>query len=44
MVGAKRFGTILNHDRRLLALFSGMVFDGIVFISLIIAISILYFL
>jgi len=44
MVGAKRFGTILNHDRRLLAIFGGMVFDGIVFISLIIAISILYFL
>jgi hypothetical protein len=44
MVGAKRFGAILNNDRRLLALFGGMVFDGIVFISLIIAISILYFL
>jgi hypothetical protein len=44
MVGAKRFGTILNNDRRLLALFGGMVFDGVVFISLIIAISILYFL
>ena len=44
MVGAKRFGNILNNDRRLLALFGGMVFDGIVFISLIVAISILYFL
>jgi len=44
MVGAKRFGTILHNDRRLLALCGGMVFDGIVFVSLIIAISILYFL
>jgi hypothetical protein len=44
MVGAKRLGTIMGNDRRLLAIFSGMVFDGIVFISLIIAITILYFL
>lgn len=44
MVGAKRFSTILNHDKQLRAIFGGMVFDGIVFISLIIAISILYFL
>ena len=44
MIGAKRFGTILNNDRRLLAIFGGMVFDGIVFVSLIIAIAILYLL
>ena len=44
MIGASRFGAILNRDRRLLAIFGGMVFDGIVFISLIIAIAILYFL
>lgn len=44
MVGAKRLGTIINGDRRLLALFGGMVFDGIVFISLAVAIAILYFL
>ncbi|MGA2367458.1 MAG: hypothetical protein ABSF74_02645 [Dehalococcoidia bacterium] len=44
MIGASRFGTILNRDRRLLAIFGGMVFDGIVFVSLIIAIAILYFL
>lgn len=44
MIGAKRFGTILNNDRRLLAIFGGMVFDGIVFISLMITIVILYFL
>lgn len=44
MTGAKRIGTILSNDRRLLAIFGGMVFDGLVFISLIIAISIIYFL
>lgn len=44
MIGAKRLGTILNSDRRLQALFGGMVFDGIVFVSLMIAIAILYFL
>ena len=44
MIGAKRFGTILNNDRKLLTIFGGMIFDGIVFISLIIAIAILYFL
>jgi hypothetical protein len=44
MIGARRFGTILGSDRRLLALFGGLVFDGIVFVSLMIAISILYFL
>ena len=44
IVAAKRFGTILNSDRRLLAIFGGMVFDGIVFVSLMIAIAILYFL
>jgi hypothetical protein len=44
MIGAKRFGTILNNDRKLLTLFGGMVFDGVVFISLIIAITILYLL
>ena len=44
MVGAKRLGTILNSDRRLLALFGGIVFDGIVFVSLMIAVAILYFL
>lgn len=44
MIQAKRFGTALNSDRRLLALFSGMVFDGIVFVSLIVAIAILYLL
>jgi hypothetical protein len=44
MIGAKRLSTILNNDRKLLTIFSGMVFDGVVFISLIIAIAILYFL
>jgi len=44
MIGAKRFDTILNNDRKLLTIFGGMIFDGIVFISLIIAIAILYFL
>jgi len=44
MIQAKRFGTILNNDRKLLTIFGGMVFDGIVFISLMIAIAILYFL
>jgi hypothetical protein len=44
MIGAKRLGNILNNDRKLLAIFGGMVFDGIVFISLIIAITILYLL
>ncbi|MGD0856411.1 MAG: hypothetical protein ABSA18_11470 [Dehalococcoidia bacterium] len=44
MIEAKRFGTILNSDRRLLAIFGGMVFDGIVFVSLMIAIAILFFL
>lgn len=43
MIGAKRFGTILNNDRKLRTIFGGMVFDGIVFLSLIIAIAILYF-
>jgi hypothetical protein len=41
---AKRFGNILNTDKRLLAIFGGMVFDGIVFVSLMIAIAFLYFL
>jgi hypothetical protein len=44
MIGARRLGTILNNDRKLLTLFGGMVFDGVVFISLIIAIAILYLL
>ena len=44
MIETKKLGTILNTDRRLLALFGGMVFDGIVFVSLMIAITILYFL
>jgi hypothetical protein len=44
MIGAKRFNSILNNDRKLLTIFGGMVFDGIVFISLIIAIAVLYFL
>ncbi|MCX6005516.1 MAG: hypothetical protein NT082_07595 [Chloroflexi bacterium] len=44
MIVTKKMGTILNNDRKLLALFGGMVFDGIVFISLMIAIAILYFL
>ena len=44
MIGAKRFDTILNNDRKLLTIFGGMIFDGIVFISLIIAIIVLYFL
>jgi hypothetical protein len=44
MIGAKRFNSILNNDRKLLTLFGGMIFDGIVFLSLIIAIVILYFL
>ena len=44
MIQASRFGTILNRDGKLLAIFGGMVFDGIVFVSLIIAIAILYFL
>jgi hypothetical protein len=44
MIEAKKLGTILNHDRRLLAIFGGLVFDGIVFVSLMIAIAFLYFL
>jgi hypothetical protein len=44
MIGAKRFGSILNNDRKLLTIFGGMVFDGVVFLSLVIAITILYFL
>lgn len=44
MIGAKRLNSILNNDRKLLTIFGGMVFDGIVFISLIIAIAILYVL
>jgi len=44
MIGSKRFDTILNNDRKLLTIFGGMIFDGIVFISLIIAIAILFFL
>ncbi len=44
MIGTKRLGNILNNDRKLLAIFGGMVFDGIVFVSLIIAITILYLL
>jgi hypothetical protein len=44
MIGTKKFGSILNNDKRLLALFGGMVFDGIVFVSLIVAIAILYFM
>jgi len=44
MIGTKRFGTMLNSDRKLLALFGGMVFDGVVFLSLMVAIAILYFL
>jgi len=44
MIGAKRLNAILNNDRKLLTIFGGMVFDGVVFISLIIAIAILYFL
>ncbi len=44
MIGAKRFNSILNNDRKLLTLFGGMIFDGIVFLSLIVAIAILYFL
>lgn len=44
MIGAKRLNSILNNDRKLLTIFGGMVFDGIVFISLIIAIAILYFM
>ena len=41
MAGVKKFSTILNSDRKLLVIFGGLVFDGIVFISLIIAIAIL---
>ena len=44
MIGAKRLNNILNNDRKLLTIFGGMVFDGVVFISLIIAIATLYFL
>ncbi|MFA5079026.1 MAG: hypothetical protein WC541_06020 [Dehalococcoidia bacterium] len=44
MIGAKRLNSILNNDRKLLTIFGGMVFDGIVFISLVIAIAILYFM
>jgi len=44
MIGTKRLGNILNNDRKLLTIFGGMVFDGIVFVSLIIAIAILYLL
>ena len=44
MIAEKRLNSILNNDRKLLTLFGGMVFDGVVFVSLIIAIAILYFL
>jgi hypothetical protein len=44
MIGAKRLNSILNNDRKLLTIFGGMVFDGVVFISLITAIAILYIL
>lgn len=44
MIGVKKLGTILNGDRKLMALFGGMVFDGVVFLSLMVAIVILYFL
>ncbi|GEM_PF-466839 len=45
MIGVlKRFGMILHTDKKLLTVFGGMVFDGIVFVSLIVAIAILYFL
>jgi hypothetical protein len=44
MIGAKRLNSILNNDRKLLTIFGGMVFDGVVFISLVIAIAILYFM
>ena len=43
MIGAKRLNSILNNDRKLLTIFGGMVFDGVVFISLTLAIAILYF-
>jgi len=44
MIGAKRLNSILNNDRKLLTILGGMVFDGIVFISLVVAIAILYFM
>jgi hypothetical protein len=44
MIVTKKWGPQLSNDRKLLALFGGMVFDGIVFLSLMIAIAILYFL
>jgi hypothetical protein len=43
MILAKRLGNILNTDHKLLAIFGGMVFDGIVLVSLMIAIVVLYF-
>jgi len=44
MIQAKKLNAALHNDRKLLTLFGGMVFDGIVFVSLVIAIAILYFL
>ena len=44
MIETKRLGTALGNDRKLLTLFGGMIFDGIVFVSLVIAIVILYFM
>ena len=43
MIATKRLGNILHDDKKLLVLFSGLVFDGIVFLSLMVAITILYF-
>jgi hypothetical protein len=42
MIAAKRFSNILNTDHKLLAIFGGLVFDGIVFVSLVIAVAILF--
>jgi hypothetical protein len=44
MIGTRRLGTIVSGDKRLLALFGGLVFDGIVFLSLMVAIAILCFM
>lgn len=44
MIAMKRFGRTLINDKKLIALFGGMVFDGIVFVSLTVAIAVLYFL
>jgi hypothetical protein len=44
MIVTKKWVPLLGNDRKLLALFGGMVFDGIVFVSLMIAIAILYFM